>query len=50
MDYVDDVEKVVDYLKKPPYLFGHSLGGIVIQKLCGEAKPGKAVPDRQWDL
>ena len=41
MDYVDDVETVVDYLKKAPYLFGHSLGGIVAQKYAERKNPAK---------
>ena len=41
MDYVDDVEAVVDYLKRAPYLFGHSLGGIVVQKYAERKNPAK---------
>lgn len=41
MDYVDDVEAVVGYLKKAPYLFGHSLGGIVVQKYAERKNPAK---------
>jgi len=41
IDYVDDVEAVVNYLKKDPYLFGHSLGGIVVQKYAERRNPAK---------
>jgi non-heme chloroperoxidase len=41
MDYVDDVAAVVDYLKQEPYLFGHSLGGIVVQKYAERRNPSK---------
>jgi non-heme chloroperoxidase len=41
MDYVDDVEAVVKYLGKDPYLFGHSLGGIVVQKYAERKDPAK---------
>ena len=41
MDYVDDVEEVVNYLKQEPYLFGHSLGGIVVQKYAERRNPTK---------
>jgi pimeloyl-ACP methyl ester carboxylesterase len=41
IDYVDDVEAVVQYLGKDPYLFGHSLGGIVVQKYAERKNPSK---------
>jgi non-heme chloroperoxidase len=41
MDYVDDVEAVVNYLGRDPYLFGHSLGGIVVQKFAERKNPTK---------
>jgi len=41
MDYVDDVEAVVDNLNEAPYLFGHSLGGIVAQKYAERKNPAK---------
>lgn len=41
MDYVDDVAAVVGYLKQDPYLFGHSLGGIVAQKYAERKNPAK---------
>ena len=41
MDYVDDVEAVVNYLGRDPYLFGHSLGGIVVQKYAERRNPAK---------
>jgi non-heme chloroperoxidase len=41
MDYVDDVEVVINYLKKDPYLFGRSLGGIVAQKYAEKRNPAK---------
>ena len=33
-DYVDDVAAAVATLDRPPILFGHSLGGIIAQKLA----------------
>ena len=41
MDYVDDVETVVNALEREPYLFGHSLGGIVVQKYAERRNPAK---------
>lgn len=41
MDYVDDVEKVIKFLGKDPYLFGHSLGGIIVQKYAEKRNPAK---------
>lgn len=41
IDYVDDVEAVVQHLGKAPYLFGHSLGGIVVQKYAERRNPTK---------
>ena len=41
MDYVDDVEAVVNHLEAEPYLFGHSLGGIVVQKYAERRNPAK---------
>jgi pimeloyl-ACP methyl ester carboxylesterase len=41
MDYVDDVEAVVNHLGKDPYLFGHSLGGIIVQKYAEKRNPAK---------
>jgi pimeloyl-ACP methyl ester carboxylesterase len=32
-DYVDDVERVASALPRPPVLFGHSMGGMVVQKV-----------------
>lgn len=32
-DYVADVEQVIDTLGAPPVLIGHSLGGMVVQKI-----------------
>ncbi len=32
-DYVDDLEQVVRDLPRPPVLIGHSMGGMVVQKL-----------------
>jgi alpha-beta hydrolase superfamily lysophospholipase len=31
-DYVDDLKEVVDSLKEPPVLIGHSMGGFIVQK------------------
>ncbi len=31
-DYVSDIDQVVKQLKKPPFLVGHSMGGMIIQK------------------
>jgi non-heme chloroperoxidase len=41
LDYVDDVAAVVRYLGIDPYLFGHSLGGIVVQKYAERKNPAK---------
>jgi non-heme chloroperoxidase len=41
MDYVDDVEAVINHLGKDPYLFGHSLGGIVVQKYAERINPAR---------
>ena len=41
MDYVDDVDAVVRFIGKDPYLFGHSLGGIVVQKYAERKNPAK---------
>ena len=43
MDYVDDVEEVIRHLGKDPYLFGHSLGGIVVQKYAERRNPTKLI-------
>lgn len=40
--YVDDVRAVLDWLGAPAALFGHSLGGIVVQK-AAEAYAAKAL-------
>ena len=32
-DYVDDVEKVIDWLGEAPVLVGHSMGGFIVQKV-----------------
>lgn len=31
-DYVEDIERTVEWLGRPPILFGHSMGGIAIQR------------------
>jgi pimeloyl-ACP methyl ester carboxylesterase len=41
MDYVDDVEAVVAHMGKDSYLFGHSFGGIVVQKYAERNNPAK---------
>jgi pimeloyl-ACP methyl ester carboxylesterase len=41
MDYVDDVQAVIKHLGKDPYLFGHSLGGMVVQKYAERKNPAK---------
>ena len=41
MDYVDDVEAVITHFGKDPYLFGHSLGGMVAQKYAERKNPAK---------
>jgi pimeloyl-ACP methyl ester carboxylesterase len=33
-DYVDDVSTVLTWLEKPPVLIGHSMGGIIAQKVA----------------
>jgi pimeloyl-ACP methyl ester carboxylesterase len=33
-DYVEDVAKVVASLEEPPVLIGHSMGGLIVQKLA----------------
>ncbi len=40
-DYVDDLQKAVDWIGQPPVLIGHSMGGFVVQKyLEKHAVPG----------
>ncbi len=39
-DYVADVERVADTLPAPPVLVGHSLGGMVVQKIMHRRKHG----------
>lgn len=31
-DYVDDLERIIDWVDAPPVLIGHSMGGFVVQK------------------
>jgi non-heme chloroperoxidase len=31
-DYVEDIERVVDWIGEPPILIGHSMGGFIVQK------------------
>jgi len=35
-DYIDDVVRVLDWLRKPAILIGHSMGGIIAQKVAEE--------------
>jgi len=41
--FMDYVESAVSYLGAPPYLFGHSLGGIVVQKYAERQNPAKLI-------
>lgn len=54
-DYVTDVAQVVDELKRPPILVGHSMGGVIVQKylethqapaavLLASGPPGGLIP------
>lgn len=42
-DYVDDVERVMDTLDAPPVLIGHSMGGMVVQKILHRRRVPGAV-------
>lgn len=37
-DYVDDARAVIDELAQPPVIVGHSLGGLVAQRLAAEGR------------
>ncbi len=42
-DYMEDLIKAVNQLKKPPIIVGHSMGGLVLQKYLAENSCKKAI-------
>jgi pimeloyl-ACP methyl ester carboxylesterase len=52
-DYLDDTRRVVDALGEQPVIIGHSLGGLIAQKLAEEGRAAAAVllaPVPPWPL
>lgn len=37
-DYVDDIDRIRDWLGRPPVLIGHSMGGIAVQRAAEEGE------------
>ncbi|ABC21363.1 alpha/beta hydrolase [Rhodospirillum rubrum] len=42
-DYADDLRRVIDELDRPPVLIGHSMGGMVVQKVLEDTQAAAAV-------
>ncbi|UCF90541.1 MAG: alpha/beta hydrolase [Desulfobacterales bacterium] len=42
-DYVDDVLEVLAWLERPAILIGHSMGGIILQKVAEKSRPSVLV-------